>query len=631
MGKKQFKTESKQLLDLMINSIYTNKEIFLRELISNASDAIDKRHYMSLTDAAYSCENPFEIKLEVHPEAKELVIEDNGIGMDKEDLDNNLGTIAHSGSLDFKKSMEENKEVDIIGQFGVGFYSAFMVAKEITVETRKPNCAGYKWVSTGQDGYSVSECDKESYGTRITLSLREDTDEVKYSEYLEKYHLEMLVKKYSDYIHWPIVMMVEKSVPVEGKDGEYETVSELKTLNTMTPLWRKNKKDVKQEEYESFYKSQFNDWENPAETIHYSLEGNVSYKALLFIPSKVPFDFYSRDFQGGLQLYSKGVFIMDHAKDLLPDYFHFVRGLVDTDDVSLNISREILQQNSQLEALGKSVSKKIKNTLATMLIKEREKYEGIFKNFGYSLKYGVYQDYGAHKSELQDLLLFYSSKEDKYVTLKEYKERMKEGQKEIYYATGKSIEAIKKLPQIEQLLSKEYEILYFLDDIDEFAVMMMRDYDSIEFKSAQKASGEIDSAEEKEEKEKLSTDNKSLLEAMKSSLENKVSDVRISSRLKSHPVCLVADDNGISLEMEKYLSNLKDENAKNTKANKILEINPEHDIFKVLQKVYETRKDSIEEYADILYQQALLIEGFPIEDPVEYSNKICKLISEANK
>lgn len=629
MSKKQFKTESKRLLDLMINSIYTNKEIFLRELISNASDALDKRHYLSLTDSNYSSQEPLEINISVDKEKRCLTITDNGIGMDKSELENNLGTIAHSGSSDFKQQLEKNDEVDIIGQFGVGFYSAFMVAKDIVVKSKKVDQQAYQWESTGEDGYSISECDKDTIGTEIYLYLRDDSDEVKYSDYLDKYQIETLVKKYSDYVRYPIKMLVEKSVPVEGKEDEYQTVEELKTLNTMVPLWRRDKKDITEDEYNSFYKSQFNDWNDPQEVIHYSLEGNISYKALLYIPSKAPCNYYSKDYQPGLQLYSKGVFIMNNAKDLLPDYYYFVKGLIDTDDVSLNISREILQQNSQLQSLNKSISKKIKSTLVNMLTKEREKYEEFFKNFGYSLKYGVYEDYGMHKDELKDLLLFYSSKEEKYVTLKEYKERMPEEQKDIYYACGKSIEQIKKLPQIEQLLAKGYEVLYFVDDIDEFVVMMMNEYDGKSFKSAQKASGEIDSEEEKENKEQITKDNKTMLEAMSEALKDKVKEVKISSRLKSHPVCLVAEDNGISLEMEKYLSQLPTDQK--AKATKILEINPNHEIFKVLQKVYENRKEAINDYADILYQQALLIEGFPIEDPVEYSNKICHLMEEANK
>ena len=548
--------------------------------------------------------------------------------MNQKDLEENLGTIAHSGSMDFKNALETSEEIDIIGQFGVGFYSAFMVAQKIVVESKKIDEQGYKWVSTGQDGYSIEKIEKEDVGTKISLHLREDSDEIHYSEYLDRYTIESLVKKYSDYIRYPITMMIEKSVEVEGKEGEYETVEEEKTLNTMVPLWRRNKSDITDEEYNTFYKSQFGDWNDPQEVIHYSLEGKVNYKALLYIPSKVPFDFYSKDYEAGLQLYSKGVFIMSDAKDLIPPYYNFVKGLIDTDDVSLNISREMLQQDSQLQAINKSVSRRIKSTLVDMLVKEREKYEQFFKNFGYALKYGVYSDYGMHKNEIQDLLLFYSSKEDKYVTLKEYKERMLENQNEIYYATGSSIEQIKKLPQLEQLVDKGYEVLYFMDNIDEFVVMMMRDYDGKEFQSAQKASADIETEEEKTEKEKLVKDNKDLLDDLSKALVDKVKEVRISSRLKNHPVCLVADDGGISMEMEKYLAQLP--TGEEVKATKILEINPDHEIFKVLQKVYETRKDSIDDYADILYQQALLIEGFPVDDPVDFSNKICQLMKEAN-
>ncbi len=628
MAKKQFKTESKRLLDLMINSIYTNKEIFLRELISNASDALDKRHYLSLTDNKLTSEKPLGISIDIDKENRILTIEDNGIGMSQKDLEENLGTIAHSGSMDFKNAFEKNDEVDIIGQFGVGFYSAFMVAKKIEVETKKTGETAYKWISEGQDGYTIEETSKEEVGTKISLHLREDSEEVKYSDYLERYTIESLVKKYSDYIRYPITMMVEKSVEVEGKEGEYETIEEEKTLNTMVPLWRRNKKDISEEEYNSFYKSQFNDWNDPQEVIHYSLEGKVNYKALLYIPSKVPFDFYSKDYQAGLQLYFKGVFIMSDAKDMIPPYYNFVKGLIDTDDVSLNISREILQQDSQLQAINNSISKRIKSTLVEMLTKEREKYEQFFENFGYALKYGVYSDYGMHKDELQDLLLFHSSKEDKYVTLKEYQERMLENQNEIYYATGTSIEQIKKLPQLEQLVDKGYEVLYLVDNIDEFVIMMMRDYSGKVFQSAQRANVEVESEEEKTEKEKIAQDNKGLFEDLSNALQDKVKEVRISSRLKTHPVCLVADDSGISLEMEKYLSQLP--TNEDVKATKILEINPDHDIFKVLKKVYETKKDSINDYADILYQQALLIEGFPVDDPVDFSNKICQLMKEAN-
>jgi molecular chaperone HtpG len=629
MAKKQFKTESKRLLDLMVNSIYTNKEIFLRELISNASDALDKRHYKALTDPKYACSDSLKITLAIDKQARTLSIEDNGIGMDKAELEQNLGTIAHSGSEQFMQELENKKDVDIIGQFGVGFYSAFMVARQVTVDSKtvdEPEDEAWRWSSQGGDGYTITPVKRDKVGTLITLTLREDTKTEKYSDYLDPYKIEQLVKKYSDYIRYPIQMMVEESQLKEGSQDEYETVSRLKTLNSMVPLWRRAKKDIKPEDYNTFYKNKFNDWEDPLKVIHYSLEGTVSYKALLFIPSRVPFDFYSKDYEAGLQLYSKGVFVMDHAKDLLPDYFAFVRGLVDSDEISLNISRELLQQDAQMQALRKSLTKRVKNALADMLVKDRETYEKFWQNFGNTLKYGVYQDFGANKDELKDLLLFRSSKEDKYVTLKEYTERMKEGQKEIYYASGKTVEQIKKLPQIGQLLAKDYEVLYFTDDVDEFAIMMMRDYDGKEFKSAQKADDSLESEEEKARKQTLSQQNEGLLKDMKDHLSGKVTDVRLSSHLKDDAVCLVADE-GISLEMEKYLSQLPGEQQ--AKASKILEINPDHPVFPVLQQAYAKDPQAVGEYTDLLYQQALLIEGFPLEDPVGFSNQICALMAKA--
>ena len=627
MAKKQFKTESKRLLDLMINSIYTNREIFLRELISNASDALDKRHYMALTDKDYEADE-YQIRIDIDKENRTITITDNGIGMNREELEKNLGTIAHSGSEEFRQKYDTGNTADIIGQFGVGFYSAFMVASQVTVDSKTVNEPANRWISNGQDGYTIEPSDKDSTGTSIILQLREDTDDIKYSDYLDSYKIEELVKKYSDYVRYPIKMETEMTVLKENTEDEYETVKEIKTVNSMIPLWKRNKKDISEEDYSNFYSSKFYDWEKPLKTIHYSLEGNVSYTALLYIPSRLPYNFYSKDYEAGLQLYSKGVFVMEHAKDLLPDYYSFVRGLVDSDDVSLNISREILQQDSQLQALRKSVSRRIKSTLVDMMIKDRENYEKFFKVFGNSLKYGVYQNLGAEKEELQDLLMFYSSKEDKYVTLKEYKERMKPEQNEIYYCTGQSIEQIKKLPQIETLLDKGFEILYCIDEIDEFTLMMMRNYDGKDFKSAQQAEAIGETEEEKKHKEEVQKSNESLLKRMLTSLGDKVKDVRISSRLKNNPVCLVADE-GISLEMEKYLSQLPGDQQ--AKATKILEINPNHDIFKVLQKVYDKKPEQIDEYTDILYQQAMLIEGFKLDDPVAFSNKICELMKEANE
>lgn len=630
MAKKQFKAESKRLLDLMINSIYTNREIFLRELISNASDALDKRYFYSLSNEDVETnKDQLFIRLETDQEAKTLKIIDTGIGMSKEDLINNLGTIARSGSLEFKKQLEEGKDnVDIIGQFGVGFYSAFMVAKKIEVETRNANEeTGYLWVSEGEDGYSISEVERQEIGTTITLHLKDDTETTNYSDYLNDYTLNSLIKKYSDYVRYPIKMMQETSVPKKDNDQEMETVLEDKTLNTMVPLWKKQKSEITTEQYHDFYKAKFADFKDPQEVIHYNIEGNISYQALLFIPSQAPYNFYSNDYEKGLQLYSKGVFIMDNAKDLIPDYFRFVKGLVDSNDLNLNISREILQQDQQVTQLAKSVEKKIKRTLETMLKNKREDYEKFFDNFGMNLKYGIYQDYGMHKDTLQDLILFKSSKEDKYVTLKEYVERMNEDQDLIYYACGKDLASIKKLPVMEKLKDKEIEVLYFTDDVDEFAISIMQQYQEKKFKSVNQGDLDLDTKEEKEALQKQNEENSSLLETLKTSLNEQVKEVRLSSRLKTHPVCLVSDE-GISMEMEKVLAQAP--NGNNLKATKILEINPNHEIFKTLQKLHDNHQD-IDKYAHVLYNQALLIEGFTIEDPIKYANDVCDLMIEANK
>lgn len=631
MAKKQFKAESKRLLDLMIHSIYTNREIFLRELISNASDALDKRYYLSLTDDNQRVDkDKLKIQLEVDKDLRTITLVDTGIGMTSSELENNLGTIAKSGSLEFKKELDKaEKDIDIIGQFGVGFYSAFMIAKKIIVETKSATTGeSYAWISSGEDGYTISPITKEDIGTKIILELKDDTDEDNYSEYLDSFTIQQLVTKYSDYVRYPITMMIESTQPKKDNPEESETIIEEKTLNSMIPLWKKNKKKVKAEEYNDFYKSKFMDWEDPQKVIHYNVEGNISYNALLFIPSKTPYNFYNADYEPGLQLYSKGVFIMDKAKDLLPDYFRFVKGLVDSDDLNLNISREILQQDRQMKTLASSIEKKIKSNLEDMLKKEREEYEKFFTNFGLTLKYGIYQDYGMHKDQLQDLILFKSSKEDKYVTLQEYVERMQEGQEFIYYACGDSIDAIKKLPQMERLQEKNYEVLFFLDDVDEFAINILRTYNDKKFKSVNQGDLGLDSEEEKKEKEEKAKENESLLNSMKDALSTKVKEVRISSRLKSHPVCLVSDE-GISLEMEKVLAQAPMNQG--IKASKILEINPNHDIFKTLQKLYEKNPDAVKNYADVLYNQALLIEGLPIEDPIEYANKVCEFMIEANK
>ncbi len=616
MAVKQFKTESKRLLDLMANSIYTNTDIFLREIISNASDAIDKRYYLSLTDTSVSSDN-LKIKVTCDKKARTITISDNGIGMSKEDLENNLGTIAKSGSLEFKENLDEKEKVDIIGQFGVGFYSAFMVADKIEVDSLKVNEEkAYTWIGT-MDGYEVKPSKKEDIGTVITLYVKENTKEKKYDDYLDSNNLQMLIKKYSDFIRYQIVMDVEVT-------KEDKTEIEEKTINSMTPIWKKPKKDIKEEDYNEFYSLTYYDFEKPLKTLHYKVEGNTSYSALLYIPSVRPFNYYSSDYKVGLKLYSKGVFIKDEAKELVSDHFRFVRGIIDSDDLSLNISREILQENYQMSALKKSIDKKIKSALVKMLENERETYEKFFEQFGTQLKYGTYDNYGSNKDELIDLLIFKSSKDDKYTTLKEYVERMKEDQKDIYYATGDSIEAIKELPQLEKVLSKGYEVLYFTDNVDEFMASIVNSYNDKPFKSLLKGDLDLDSQEEKDEVKKKSDDNKGLLEAIKNDLKDKVSDVKLSTRLTSSPVCLVSDD-GISFGMEKTLNAM---NQGSVKANKILEINPDHELFKALASVYETNKD-ISEYANLLYDQSLLIAGLQIEDPLLFTKRISDLMLKA--
>lgn len=630
MAKKQFKAESKRLLDLMIHSIYTNKEIFLRELISNASDALDKRYYLSLTDENQRVDkNELKIRIDLDKENRTITLTDSGIGMTQEELESNLGTIAHSGSLEFKQKLEEGtSDVDIIGQFGVGFYSAFMVTQRIIVETRSAQSEqAYSWISNGEDGYTIAPIMKEDVGTKIILELKEESEDDKVDEYLDEYTIKNLIRKYSDYVRWPIEMEVETTKTVEGKD-EPETVKEIQTLNSMVPLWKRNKSEIKEEEYNEFYKNKFMDWENPAKVMHYSVEGTTSYNALLFIPAKTPYNFYSADYEPGLQLYCKGVFIMDKAKDLVPDYFRFVRGLVDSDDLNLNISREILQQDRQMKTLAKSIEKKIKNTLEDMLKNDREKYEEFFKNFGLSLKFGVYQDYGMHKDQLQDLLLFKSTNNDEYTTLDEYVSRMKEGQDQIYFASGESIELIKKLPQMEKLQDKGYEVLYFTDDVDEFAANIMMEYKEKKFKSINQGDLDLDDEEEKKAKEEKTQENKSMLDKMKDALGDKVKEVRLSSRLKSHPVCLVSDE-GLSMEMEKVLNQMPNQNE--VKAGKILEINPDHEIFTTLQKIYDKHPELMDEYTDLLYTQAMLIEGYKIDDPIAYANQVCDLMIRANQ
>ena len=640
MAIKQFKAESKRLLDLMINSIYTHQEIFLRELISNASDAIDKLYYRTLSDGDTGLNREdFSISIVPDKEARTLTIADNGCGMTKEELENNLGTIAKSGSLNFKKENEPKEDIEIIGQFGVGFYSAFMVAEKVTVMSRAFGAEeAWKWESKGAEGYTMEPCEMQKRGTRIILALKPNTDENNYDEFLDTYRLKELVRKYSDYIRYPIRMDVEKSRMIEGTDKdaegkyktpEYETYTENEVLNSMVPLWRKNKSEITQEEYNQFYKDKFHDFSDPLLVIHSSTEGTATYNALLFIPSQAPFDYYSRDYEKGLQLYSNGVMIMQKCADLLPDYFSFVRGLVDSQDLSLNISREMLQHDRQLKLIAGRLEKKIKSELESLLNHNREKYETFFKNFGLQLKYGIYADYGMHKDLLQDLLLFYSSSEKKLVTFKEYVSRMKEDQKYIYYACGETVERIDLLPQTEALKERGYEILYLTDNVDEFALRMMMKYGEKEFRSVSADDLGLETEEEKKEAAKQVEENKDLLAFLKDSLEGKVKAVILSQKLKSHPVCL-STEGAISMEMEKVLNSMPmPEGGEKVQAQRVLEINAGHPIFQKLCALYAAGdKDRTAKYAKLLYNQALLIEGVSVEDPLAFSNDICDLMVE---
>lgn len=625
METKQFKAESKRLLDLMINSIYTHKEIFLRELISNASDAIDKIYYKTLTDDSLKFEKDnYYIKVISDKENRILKIADTGIGMTKEELENNLGVIAKSGSLQFKKENEVKEGYDIIGQFGVGFYSAFLVSDDVTVISKAfGEDKAYKWNSKGAEGYTIEPCEKESYGTEIILKIKDNTEEENYDEFLDEYTLKSIIKKYSDFIRYPIKMDLTKTKPKEDNKEEFEEYKEEETINSMVPIWRKNKNELKAEDYENFYAEKHYGFDKPIKYIHTSVDGVVSYNAILFIPETTPYDFYTKEYEKGLELYSSGVLIMNKCGDLLPDYFGFVKGIVDSEDLSLNISREILQHDRQLKLIAKNIKTKIKNELESLLKKEREKYEKFYESFGRQLKYGIYSDFGSNKEILQDLLMFYSSKEKKMVTLDEYVSRMPEDQKYIYYAVGESNERIEKLPQIEGVLDKGYEVLYFTDDIDEFAIKMLMNYKEKEFKSV--SSGDL--GIEGEEKENTSSsedkENKELFESMKDILSGKVKDVRASKRLKNHPVCL-ANEGELSIEMEKVLNAMP--NNENIKADKVLEININHDVFKSLKEAYEGDKDKLKLYTDLLYNQALLIEGLTINDPVEFTNNICKIM-----
>lgn len=642
MAKKQFKAESKKLLDLMIHSIYTNKEIFLRELISNSSDALDKLYYKSLTSGELGIKrNDFYIQITPDKELRTLTIRDNGIGMSKDELENNLGTIAKSGSLGFKEEQEKNKDentkaknIDIIGQFGVGFYSAFMVSDIVSVTSKAfGSDDAYRWVSRGADGYTIEEASLDGHGTEIVLTIKEDTDGENYSSFLEEYMIRNLIKKYSDYIRYPIRMMVEKSSPVgeteEGKAPEFEKYNELETLNSMEPIWKRQKSKVKPEEYNDYYKSKYMDYMDPARVIRTNVEGVSSFTALMFIPGHAPFDYYTKEYEKGLQLYSSGVMIMDKCKDLLPDYFNFVKGLVDSQDLSLNISREMLQQDRQLKNIAKNVEKKIKRDLEDFLKNDRDGYEKFFENFGKQLKYGLYESYGMNREVLEDLVLFYSSTEQKNVTLAEYLERMKDDQNAIYYAAGESIKKIDLLPQTEFVKSKGYEILYLTDEMDEFVFNILGQYKDKPFKSVSAEDIAEDDAEAKENMKKLEEDNKELLEDIKNALGDKVSEVKLSPRLKSSAVCLTTKGD-ISLEMEKILSAMPMDQG--IKAERVLELNPEHSVFEALNKIKSDDADGkkLEVYANLLYDQALLISGLQIDDPVEFSKSICQLIVDAN-
>ena len=628
MAKKQFKAESKRLLDLMINSIYTHQEIFLREIISNASDAIDKLAYLALTDEKVGLSrSDFAIRLEPDTQKRVLTVSDNGIGMTKDEIENNLGTICRSGSLQFKQDMEKQPDLDIIGQFGVGFYSAFMVAADVTVISKKYGSdEAWMWQSSGADGYTMTPCEREDAGTDVIMHLKDDTEDEKYSRFLQTYELERLVKKYSDYIRYPIKMRVEKSRMKEGceKDKpEYETYEEVETLNSMIPLWQKAKQDVTEAEYNQFYKDKFYDFEDPAAVIHMSVEGAVTYKALLYIPAKAPYDFYTKDFKKGLQLYSSGVMIMEHCEDLLPDCFRFVRGVVDSQDLSLNISREMLQHDRQLKFMAANLEKKIRQELEKLLKTDREKYEKVYAAFGLQLKYGVVAQYGEKKDVLQDLLLFWSQKENKLVSLKEYTDAMPEGQTHIYYASGESRERLAQLPQLEQLKAKGYDVLLLTDEVDEFVVQTLQKYAEHDFLSVTAKDLGLASEEEKKAAEEKAEQAKPTLEFVKETLGDKVSQVRLSTNLGSHPVCIVPAE-GMSFEMEKYFKRLNPEMG--MKADRILELNADHPVFATLQVAVAQDPEKAKKYARILYTQALLMADLPVDDPADYTDLVCELM-----
>lgn len=626
MKKKQFKAESKKLLDMMINSIYTNREIFLRELISNANDALDKLYYKSLTDSKLNIKKEdLEIRIELDKEARTITIRDNGIGMTEEELENNLGTIAKSGSALFKENNESTKDMQIIGQFGVGFYSAFMVSKNVKVISKSIDSdKAYVWESTGADGFSIEENERKENGTEIILYLKENAEEENYDEFLENYTIERLIKKYSDYISYPIIMQEEKTE--KDKDDKETTTIEDKILNSRIPIWKKDKKEVKEEEYQDFYTDKFYDYEKPLRTFRSVVEGKCSFTSLLFIPSHAPYDYYTKEYEKGLQLYSKGVLIMDKCSDLLPDYFSFVKGLVDSEDISLNISRETLQENHQIEAIAKGIESKIKKELETILKEDREQYETFFKNFGNQLKYGIYTSYGMKKDDLQDLLLYTSSKEKKLVTLKEYVENMTEKQESIYYACGETTDKIDLLPQVETVKEKGFEVLYLTDYMDEFVFKVMQEYEGKKFMNVSNEAMDLDSEEEKEVLKKANEDNKKLFEKMQEFLNNSVSSIQFTHRLKNHPVCLTSKGD-ISVEMEKVMNAMPTDQK--VKANVIMEINENHEISKKLEDLFKKKDfDSIEKYTKILYAQARLIEGLSLENPTEITNLICEELSK---
>lgn len=636
MEKQQFKAESQRLLDLMINSIYTHKEIFLREIISNASDAIDKLAYTALTDDKVGINrDEFAITITRDPENRTLTVSDNGIGMSKDEMIENLGTIAKSGSLGFKQAMEKNEDIDIIGQFGVGFYSAFMVASSITVISRKyGEDKAWKWVSDGADGYTIEETEKATPGTDVIMTLKADTEDEKYSEYLEEYEIRSLIRKYSDYIRYPIRMEVTKSRPVEepkdenaegeeNKAPKYESYTEMETLNSMVPIWQRDKKDVTEEEYETFYRDKFFDYNKPLRTIHYNVEGNVSFKALLYIPGKAPYDFYTKDYKRGLQLYSSGVLIMDNCEDLLPEHFRFVRGVVDSQDLSLNISREMLQHNRQLTIIARNIEKKIKSELKAMLENDREKYEEFYAAFGRQLKYGTVSDYGAHKEATQDLLLFYSHKQGKLVSLKEYVDAMAEGQEKVYYAPGENKERLSKLPQVETLTKKGYDVLLFTEDVDEFVPQTLMTYMEKPFCNVSTEDLGLQTEEEKKQAEEKAEEMKGLLTFVKETLGDRVKEVKLSSELGSHPVCMTPAE-GMSFEMEKYMKRANPEFA--FPVGRVLELNPEHEAVKAMQKAMTEDPEKAKDYAKLLCYQAQLMAELPLDDPYAYTELVCRLM-----